>query len=140
MLPLQEISDRLEIQDLLARYSAAIDTRSWDDLDELFTPDAHLDYTETGGIAGSLPEQKAYFAEVLPMFKGSQHLTATSTIVVEGDLARVKTICFNPMVVDDRQVYFVGLWYRDSLRRTATGWRFHERYESKSWDFHTGSR
>ena len=140
MLTLQDISDRLEIQDLLARYSAAIDTRSWDDLDDLFTVDAQVDYTETGGIAGSLAEQKAYFAQVLPMFKGSQHLTATSTIVVQGDQARVKTVCFNPMVVDDQQVYFVGLWYRDVLVRTSTGWRFQERYEIKSWDFHTGSR
>ena len=140
MLTLQDISDRLEIQDLLARYSAAIDTRSWDDLDDLFTADAQVDYTQTGGIAGSLAEQKAYFAQVLPMFKGSQHLTATSTIVVHGDQAQVKTVCFNPMVVDDQQVYFVGLWYRDVLVRTSTGWRFQERYEIKSWDFHTGSR
>jgi hypothetical protein len=29
MLSLQEISDRLEIQDLLARYSHAVDQRDW---------------------------------------------------------------------------------------------------------------
>ena len=137
-MDLQEMSDRLEIQDLLARYSAAIDTRSWDDLDELFTPDAVLDYSETGGIAGTIAEQKAYFSAVLPGFKGSQHLTATSTMVFDGDTARVKTICFNPMVVDDSQVFFIGLWYRDVLVRTPGGWRFAERYEIRSWDHHTG--
>ncbi|MGR7003390.1 nuclear transport factor 2 family protein [Yinghuangia aomiensis] len=41
MLSLQEISDRLEIQDLMVRYSHAVDTQQWDVLDTVFTPDAH---------------------------------------------------------------------------------------------------
>lgn len=139
MLPLQEISDRLEIQDLLARYSAAIDARRWDDLDDLFTHDAVIDYTETGGIRGTLAEQKDYLAAVLPSFQGTQHLTATSTIELDGDTARVRTICFNPMVVDDGHVFFVGLWYRDVLARVADRWRFSERYEEKSY-FHNTVR
>ena len=32
-MQLQEMSDRLEIQDVLARYSNAIDTMQWDQLD-----------------------------------------------------------------------------------------------------------
>jgi len=36
VLSLQEISDRMEIQDVLAKYSDAIDSRRWDDLDALF--------------------------------------------------------------------------------------------------------
>jgi hypothetical protein len=39
VLTLQEMSDRLEIQDLLARYSHAIDTMQWDQLDALFKDD-----------------------------------------------------------------------------------------------------
>lgn len=136
-MDLQEMSDRLEIYDLLARYSAAIDSRSWDDLDALFTPDAVLDYTQTGGIAGTLAEQKAYFSEVLPMFKGSQHLTATTTFAFDGDTARTRTLCFNPMVVDDKDVYFVGLWYADRLVRHEGSWRFAERLEEQSWSQHT---
>ena len=53
MLSLQEISDRLEIQDLLTRYSFAIDQRDWDALDSVFTEDARIDYSESGGAAGS---------------------------------------------------------------------------------------
>lgn len=143
-MALQEISDRLEIYDLLARYSAAIDSRTWDDLDALFTADAHLDYTATGGIAGDLPTQKAYFAEVLPLFKGSQHLSGTTTFafgpaVDDGPCttASTRTLCFNPMVVDDRDVYFVGLWYVDQLVRVAGSWRFATRVEEQSWSMHT---
>ena len=43
MLSLAEISDRLEIQQLLVDYSTAIDQRRFDDLDKVFTPDAYID-------------------------------------------------------------------------------------------------
>lgn len=59
MLSLREISDRLEIQDLLSRYSFAIDERNWDALDDVFTPDAVIDYSEAGGAKGTLAQIKA---------------------------------------------------------------------------------
>jgi hypothetical protein len=134
VLSLQEISDRMEIADLLARYSAAIDSHRWDDLDNVFTADAVIDYTEMGGIRGSLEEQKAFLASVMPSFGAFQHLTATSTFDIDGDVARVRTICFNPMVVtDERQVLFCGLWYRDVMVRTPAGWRIRERHEDRGW-------
>jgi hypothetical protein len=43
MLTLAEISDRLEIQQLLIDYSTSIDQRRFDDLDRVFTPDAYID-------------------------------------------------------------------------------------------------
>jgi hypothetical protein len=43
MLSLEEISDRLEIQQLLVDYSTVIDQRRFDDLDKVFTPDAYID-------------------------------------------------------------------------------------------------
>ena len=43
---LQDLSDRQEIQELLAAYSYAIDFRDWDALDDVFTEDATIDYTE----------------------------------------------------------------------------------------------
>lgn len=141
-MDLQEMSDRLEVYDLLARYSWCIDSRDWDGLTALFTDDAYLDYTSTGGIAGTLPEQQAYFAKVLPMFKGSQHLSGTTTFDFSDapDLLRTRTICLNPMVCDDTDTYFVGLWYVDELRRVDGSWRFARRVEEQSWTFHTAHR
>jgi hypothetical protein len=43
MLSLEEISDRLEIQQLLVADSTAIDQKRFDDLDRVFTPDASID-------------------------------------------------------------------------------------------------
>src|SRR6187399_3328885 len=65
---LQEISDRLEIEGVVVRYTRAIDSGEWDKLDTVFTPDAEIDYTESGGIADTYPAVKAWLAEVLPAF------------------------------------------------------------------------
>jgi hypothetical protein len=132
----QELSDRLEINDLITDYSYAIDTRSWDDLDALFTPDAHIDYTAVGGEAGDLPTIKAWLANTLQMFSGFQHLVATSKVSVDGDSATGRTLCHNPMILGDepnQTVIFVGIWYHDTFVRTADGWRISSRREEKGY-------
>jgi 3-phenylpropionate/cinnamic acid dioxygenase small subunit len=137
MLSLQEMSDRLEIQDLLSRYSYAIDERNWDALDDVFTPDAVIDYSETGGAKGSVAEIKAWLPVAMARFPRYQHMVATTRLDLDGDTARSRTILFNPMVykVQDgsEQVFFIGLWYRDRLVRTAGGWRIAERYEEMGY-------
>ena len=135
-MSLEEISDRLEIQDLLVAYSYAIDSRDWDALDDVFTPDAHIDYTVFGGIAGTLPEIKKFLDDSMPMFSSFQHMIATSKVEIDGDTAKAKTICHNPMVLDendDPTLMLCGLWYVDKLVRTADGWRIKERVEEKSY-------
>ena len=140
-MDLQEISDRLEIQDLFARYSFAIDERDWDALDRVFTPDARIDYSETGGAKGSYPEIKAWLPKALERFPMFQHMVATTKLDLAGDEARSRTILFNPMVhrnaQGEEQVFFIGLWYRDHLVRTADGWRIAERYEEMSYAHNT---
>ena len=133
MYSLQEISDRLEIQDLFARYSFAIDERDWDALDRVFTPDASIDYSETGGAKGSLNEIKAWLPKALERFPAFQHMVATTKLDLEGDRASSRTILFNPMVhrndAGENTTFFIGLWYRDTLVRTGDGWRIAERCE-----------
>jgi hypothetical protein len=131
----QELSDRLEIQDLITAYSYAIDFHEFDDLDAIFTPDATLDFTATGGIAGQLPEVKSWLASVLVHFGGHQHLVATSSVTLDGDAATARTICHNPMWFTDaaQPPMFVGLWYFDTLVRTAEGWRMSSRVQQKGY-------
>ena len=134
-MSLQEISDRLEIQDLMVRYSYAIDTRSWDALDDVFTPDAHIDYSVFGGSVGNLEETKKFLSETMPMFGDLQHMVSGTTITFTGDdTADTKTQCHNPMTMGDHEkpdLMFCGLWYVDKLVRTDAGWRIRERVEEK---------
>ena len=136
MLSLAEISDRLEIQQLLVDYSTAIDGRRFDDLDRVFTPDAYIDYRAMGGIDGRYPEVKAWLATVLPNFHAYAHFLGNFDVRVVGDIASSRTICFNPIVVsgEQKQVLFCGLWYDDEFVRTSQGWRMRGRVETKCFD------
>jgi hypothetical protein len=136
MLSLEEISDRLEIQDLLVAYSTAIDTRRFDDLDRVFTPDAYIDYREMGGIDGRFPEVKAWLANVLPNFPAYAHMLGNFDVRIDGDTASSRTVLFNPMVLggDRNQILFCGLWYEDEFIRTPEGWRMSRRVEIKCFD------
>lgn len=136
MLSHAEISDRLEIQQLITDYSTAIDTRRFDDLDAVFTPDAYIDYTALGGIEGHYPQVKAWLAEVLPNFPMYAHMLGNFSVRIDADTASSRTICFNPMVLPagsgpDQQIMFCGLWYDDEFVRTPDGWRMTRRVETK---------
>jgi len=131
----QELSDRLEIQDLLVDYSYAVDRREWAALDAVFTADARIDLTATGGIAGDLETIKRFLAGTQRHFAASQHLVAASKIALDGDVATGRTMCHNPLVFKDGQVMFVGLWYVDRFVRTAQGWRIADRAQELAF-FH----
>ena len=138
MLSHQNMSDRLEIQDLLTSYCDAIDSRNWNALDDIFTPDAIIDYTEAGGAKGTLEEIKLYLDKALKPFSGMQHMLGLPMIKITGDEASSRTVLFNPMVIEKEvnpNVFFVGLWYRDKLVRTSKGWRIQSRHEELSY-FH----
>jgi hypothetical protein len=131
-LPLSDISDRFEIQDLLVAYSYAVDTGDWDALDDLFTDDALIDYTGMGGPRGDLAAIKGFLREALAGFTAYQHLVGLTGLRIDGDVAHGRTACQNPLLLDG-QVLFGGLWYRDTFARTAGGWRFRERVTERGY-------
>jgi hypothetical protein len=137
MKSLEEISDRIELEELMVSYSHAIDFKNFDELDDVFTPDAFIDYTVFGGPAGKYPEVKEFLQNTMPMFKSYYHMVSTSKIVVDGNTATGVTICHNPMVLagadGSDQVFVCGLWYRDKYVRTPQGWRISERVEEKTY-------
>ena len=101
-MDLQQISDRLEIEDVLIRYTRGIDTGEWDKLDTVFTPDAEIDYTESGGIADAYPTVKPWLAEMLPaFFPKRMHSLHQLDIALDGDEATCSAYFHNPMPMDD---------------------------------------
>ncbi len=137
MLGLQEISDRLEIQQLLVDYASAIDGKNFDALDAVFTADARIDYSAMGGIVGQYPEVKEWLKVALALFPNYQHMLGNMAIRIAGDSATGRIMCFNPMQMDlpdgNSQVMFLGLWYIDKYVRTPSGWRIVERAEEKCY-------
>lgn len=134
VLSLAEISDRLEIQQLLVDYATVIDQRRFDELDRIFTADAYINYRAMGGIDGRFPEVKAWLAEVLPNFPAYCHMVGNVDIKLDGDCATGRTMCLNPMKLNDGQILFCALWYDDEFVRTPEGWRMTRRVEDKCMD------
>ncbi len=137
-MDLQEISDRIEISDVLTRYTRAIDTGDWDKLDTVFTPDAAIDYTESGGIAETYPQVKPWLAEMLPaFFPKRMHMLGQIDIALRGDEADVTAYFHNPMMMDDgnggEKVVEVGGLYHHTVTRTADGWRSRKLQEAVIW-------
>jgi len=135
---LQTLSDRAEITDLLTRYTRAIDTGEFDWLDTVFTPDAQIDYTQSGGIAAGYPEVKPWLAEMLPaFFPKRMHTLGQLDIRVDGDEASCSAYFHNPMPMDDgaggeKIVEFGGI-YHHTLARTPDGWRSVRLFEEVVW-------
>ena len=136
-MTLEEISDRFEINDLLVRYCTALDSQNFDDFDEIFTPDAVIDYSAMGGACGSVAEIAKWLKKTMANFPAYQHLIANSTVSIDGDRATARTMCHDPMVIDRGEgrsdVFVCGLWYVDELVRTPAGWRIRKRHEERGY-------
>jgi SnoaL-like protein len=129
--------DRLEIDDLLTRYAVAIDSRRWELLQTVFTPDATIDYSSSGAPKGSVTEISEWLEKFLTPFAMNQHMTLNKYIVLDGDTGTGRTYFLNPNSYLDEngqpRLIFVGGYYNDRFVRTADGWRISEREEEAAW-------
>ncbi|WP_043114038.1 nuclear transport factor 2 family protein [Solimonas soli] len=139
---LRELADRLELERLVVRYAYAIDERAFERLDDIFTPDAYIDYRAMGGIDGGYAQIRAWLPQALGVFPACMHFNGNFLFEIDGDRASGKVACFNPMVLPkadgapgEGDTMFLGLWYLDRYVRTAAGWRIRERIEKRSYDF-----
>ena len=137
MLSAREQSDHIEIAQLLYRYGRAIDTRDFEELREVFTPDAEIDYAVERGSAQRLPEMVEWLRAALTMFKATQHAMASPIVELDGDRARARTSLTAAHVqerLDGTNVYtLLHATYTDELVRTPRGWRIASRRLDPVW-------
>ena len=139
MLSAQEISDRIQIDDVLARYCHAVDERDWETYRTIFTEDAVIDDVVTGGIRSDVEDHIVYLQRALSNIRLSQHTISTILLDVVGDSATAKVQCVCPMVVampnGAAQTMLLGVRYRDRFSRVNGRWRISELIEEKFWHF-----
>ena len=143
-LSIQEISDRIEIDDLLTRYATGVDRRDWDLWETCFTQDAFIDYSAFGGTKGGVKEVRAWLEKTLAMFPMSQHMVINKEVLLDGDRANARSGFYNPMNLpagkgdgDPTLLWFDGGYYCDKLVRTEDGWKITERVEEFSYSTRT---
>jgi SnoaL-like domain len=86
---LQLIADRLAIQDVVRRYFELVDTKAWDDFDEVATGDTTASWTADSVLKG----REAVVGATRRMIGGDEivtyHHVATMSPVIAGDTAEV---------------------------------------------------
>jgi hypothetical protein len=87
----QALSDRAAIEDVLTRYTYAMDTKNWALMESLFTKDATADFSKVGGPAKPIESAKG-IAQLLRTALGTlitQHVSSNALIELQGDRANV---------------------------------------------------
>ena len=125
------LADRIEINDLLARYATMVDFRKWNLHDQVFSHDATADYVSSGGISGTAVEVMSWLDRALAPWPVNLHLV-TNIVVEFTGAAEAESTCYfmGPLGVGELGAQHVimnaGL-YVDRLRRDEAGWRITHR-------------
>lgn len=115
-----------EIVELLARYATAIDSRDWDALDSVFTPEATFDATAVGyEFLDGLAHIKRHMAT--DARHPAAHLILNVSADISGEQASVRSR-LAALQHDGR--LFTGE-YRDQFTHTDAGWRIQSRVYSR---------
>lgn len=136
-MDLQELSDRTEIRDAITHYTFGIDLGEWDRLDKVFTPDAAINYVESGGIEATFAEVKPWLIENLAVAPSRVHMIGQIDFeaLPDGEI-QANAYFHNPMTFDFGEQKFpvevTGI-YRHTFTRTDAGWRSRKLHETVLW-------
>lgn len=130
--------EREAIVETLNRYSAALDSHSWDLFDTVFTQDVEADYPGTLHWF-DLPSFKQEFAVYHEALANHQHLMSNHQVLVQGDRANSFVYgLFRLVERTEGSNQGTGVregcsWYDDELVRTSYGWRIRKRTARVFW-------
>ncbi len=132
MKNIQEISDTLEITEVIQRYGKALDEKKFDLLDKVFTKDAKLAYLLGEDLYKFTMENGVEFYKSF-LFKcyWTCHLISSPLIDFRGDSAcsssRVTATHIQIRENGSRNIWIVSGAYQDELVRESGGWRISKR-------------
>ncbi len=128
----QEAKDRLEIQELLARYSWAMTDKNWDAWQAVFAPDATADYSTAGGPVGSPADAAAGLSAMMAAFDIALSQSTNLVVTFESDDVATGRSMYRMLmrIPGETPTYMEAQGeYDDMFVRTADGWRIGRRYE-----------
>jgi ketosteroid isomerase-like protein len=128
------VQDQLAIQRVKADYTYGCDNPDWDLLASVFSEDATIDFSATGGPAGPRDEMVTWLRETLGGMHRVHHIVSGFQIDVDGDRASVRsqfhcTILLTP----EPPAIVTGGYYEEEYVRTAAGWKIARLYEDSRW-------
>lgn len=131
---LARLLDRQEIIDLTVAYCYILDERQYEQLREVFTPDARVDYGSAvcEGVAAIIEKVRGS----IQMLDATQHIVSSHRVTIDGDTASSSCQLFSQHVrkgTAEGELYTIGGRYHDELVRTSDGWRIATRVLERLW-------
>jgi hypothetical protein len=119
---MSELSDRIEIADLIHRLGACLDEHRFDDLRTLFVEDATV--ATPGGTAQGRDALIAQATRNHAQYERLQHVITNVLVDLDGERAAVRANLVVALVRDGgTPELMLGEVYRFQARRTGEGWR-----------------
>lgn len=123
------IEQKESIKDILILYATALDSKQYEQLKDVFVPDATAIYSSVGECSG-LESIQALVSGVLNQCSVTQHILTNFQINVSGNQAQAK--CYLQAIHLGKGVYsneLLTIWgeYSDELILTNAGWRITHR-------------
>lgn len=125
MPQLQALFDEREITRGLSRFARILDTKSWDQLSNVFADDLSFNYG-SGGEQQGLGALRANISGFLDICGGTQHLIGSVLVDVEGDQAVSRAYVqarHQAVGATVGPVFDSNGEYTDRWERRAEGWR-----------------
>jgi 3-phenylpropionate/cinnamic acid dioxygenase small subunit len=120
------VADRLEIQEVLARYCHCIDRGRWDAFPELFSDDCRLDLSQVMGLYEGRDGIRRFVDTLKPLGVFMRHLV--TNVVIRGDGERAHVESYVVAVTGSPQTpnRTTG-FYDDELVKQNGRWKLHRR-------------
>ena len=126
-------TDLLDIERLLSDYAWGCDEGDWGLLRSVFSDDAQLDYSSTGGPLGGRDEVVAWLQSSLSGIR-IQHVVSNFRIDVTGDSAAGKAMFLTTVHLEGlAQPLTTGGYYDLGFVRVDGQWKVHRLREDNRW-------
>jgi len=133
--------DRQAVEDVLLRYTWALDTHQWDELRSVFTDDAMADYSDPKLGQRPMREIIDLFMELSSggIIRSAQHYVTNQLVTkVDEDTAHSRAFYLCMWVLEpgtpDGDITFLGGKYDLDVVRTPSGWKLKRMHAVVEWD------
>lgn len=125
--------DRLDVQEVLMRYTYAIDTGDYDAVRSCFLPSAKIDYETLPAFPRGLEDFVDMLRHVREQLASTQHMVANVCVTVDGDHAHCTSYVQASHVTYDGKLFVGAGRYDDDFERTPDGWKIAARAHCRQW-------
>ena len=131
---LQALQDRVEISDVLYRYSSAVDSFDTAGVRSALADDIHAQYGNGAAVEGG-DKLAAWIAEATATVIWQHHLLNVYSVDINGDHAATLSYLMSHQVFKENpdQAVILVARYHDELRRTSDGWKISNRVMELLW-------